>query len=168
MQYLSQSPFYAFFVGRGISRPLTALVALLQKLAAGDYAVEIDGADRKDEIGDVARTARVFRDNGLAKLRMEQERIEAERRVAADRELAAASKLRMEQERNEAEKRAAADRELAAADKLRMEQERNEAEKRAAADRECGGGRDGEPVRGGGRRHRPGGGDGRLLQARDA
>ena len=129
--------FYAFFVGRGISRPLTSLIALLQTLAAGDYAVEIDGADRKDEIGDVARTARVFKDNGLAKLRMERERIEAERRVAADRELAAASKLRLEQERNEAEKRAAADRELAAADKLRMEQERNEAEKRAAADRDA-------------------------------
>jgi methyl-accepting chemotaxis protein len=107
---------YAFFVGRGITKPLTALVALLQKLAGGDYGVEIDGADRRDEIGDVAKAARVFKDNGLAKLWMEQEQKEAEQRAAAERELAAANKLRAEQERSEAEKRAAADRDAAAAE----------------------------------------------------
>ena len=81
---------YAFVVGRGITRPLAALVALLQKLAAGDNAVEIDGIDRKDEIGDVARTARVFKENGLAKIRLEQESKAAEQRAAATREAAAA------------------------------------------------------------------------------
>ena len=81
---------YAFVVGRGITKPLTALVGLLQKLAAGDYTVEIDGTDRKDEIGDVAKTALVFKQNGLAKFRMEQEQTEAAQRAAATREAAAA------------------------------------------------------------------------------
>jgi methyl-accepting chemotaxis protein len=81
---------YAFVVGRGITSPLAALVTLLQKLAAGDNGVEIRGLDRKDEIGDVARTARVFKDNGLAKIRLEQENKEAEQRAVATRDAATA------------------------------------------------------------------------------
>ncbi|HUI14709.1 MAG TPA: nitrate- and nitrite sensing domain-containing protein [Xanthobacteraceae bacterium] len=106
--------FLGLAIARGITRPLSALVAQLQKLAEGDYALEIDGADRKDEIGDVAKTAAVFKANGLARIRMEQQQKEADKRAAADREAAAAEKARLEQQQKEAEKRAAADREAAA------------------------------------------------------
>ena len=109
----------AFLISRSISNPLVALVALLQKLAGGEYGVEIDGSDRKDEIGDVAKTALVFKANGLAKLRMEQEQREVERRVAAEREKAAAAKAEMERQQQEAGKRAAAEREAAAAEMAR-------------------------------------------------
>jgi methyl-accepting chemotaxis protein len=81
---------YAYWVGRGITKPLAALVALLQKLAHGDYSAAIEGTERKDELGDVARAAGVFRENGLAKLRMEQEQAEAEQRAVAEREAALA------------------------------------------------------------------------------
>jgi methyl-accepting chemotaxis protein len=84
----------AFLISRSISNPLLALVTLMQKLAAGDYAVEIKGSNRKDEIGDVAKTALVFKENGLAKLRMEREQQEAETRAAAAREAAAAEMAR--------------------------------------------------------------------------
>jgi methyl-accepting chemotaxis protein len=104
-----------FFIGHyGVAKPMRAIVALLQRLAGGEYDVEIDGAERKDEIGEVARTAVVFKENGLARIRMEKEQRELEQRAAAEREAAAANKLRMEQERQELEKRAATDREAEA------------------------------------------------------
>ncbi len=81
---------YAYWVGRSITRPLAALVALLQKLAHGDYSATIEGVERRDELGDVARAAGVFKENGLAKLRMEREQAEAEQRAAAEREAALA------------------------------------------------------------------------------
>jgi methyl-accepting chemotaxis protein len=77
---------YAYWVGRSITKPLSNLVALLQKLARGDYEAAIVGAGRRDEIGDVARAAEIFKENGLAELRMEREQAEAEQRAAAERE----------------------------------------------------------------------------------
>ena len=75
-----------FVIGQfGVAKPIRAIVALLQQLAAGNYDVEIHGADRKDEVGDVAQAAAVFKDNGLAKIRMEAEQKEAETRTAAQR-----------------------------------------------------------------------------------
>ena len=75
-----------FLIGQyGVAKPIRAIVHLLQKLAGGDFAVEIAGTDRKDEVGDVAKTALVFKENGLAKIRMEQEQKEAEQRTVAQR-----------------------------------------------------------------------------------
>jgi methyl-accepting chemotaxis protein len=77
---------FGFLVGQyGVAKPIRAIVDLLQKLAAGDFQVEVGGTDRKDEVGDVARTALVFKDNGIAKIKMEAEQKEAEVRVAAQR-----------------------------------------------------------------------------------
>jgi methyl-accepting chemotaxis protein len=109
-----------FLIGQyGVAKPMRGLVAVLQKLAGGDYGMEIEGTDRRDEIGEVAKTALVFKENGLTKIRMEKEQRDLEEQVAADRAAAAAAKLRMEQEqeqqRQDMEKRAAAEREAAAA-----------------------------------------------------
>ena len=80
-----------FLIGQyGVAKPVRALVVLLQKLAGGDYDVEVEGTDRRDEIGDVAKTAIIFKDNGLTKIRMEREQKELEKKAAADREAAAA------------------------------------------------------------------------------
>jgi methyl-accepting chemotaxis protein len=69
----------------GIAKPVGVVVALLQELAKGDYNVEVTGTERKDEVGDVARTAVVFKEHGRAKLGMEQEQKEFERRTAQQR-----------------------------------------------------------------------------------
>jgi methyl-accepting chemotaxis protein len=77
---------FGFLIGQyGIAKPIRAVVDLLQKLAAGHFEVDIGGVDRKDEVGDVARTALVFKENGIAKTRMEAEQKEAEQRVAVQR-----------------------------------------------------------------------------------
>jgi len=51
-----------FLVGQyGIAQPIRSMVALLQQLASGDYKAEVYSLDRKDEVGDVAKTALVFK-----------------------------------------------------------------------------------------------------------
>ncbi|MDE2330223.1 MAG: methyl-accepting chemotaxis protein [Bradyrhizobium sp.] len=75
-----------FLIGQyGVAKPLTAIVDLLQSLAEGHFDVDIAGTDRKDEIGHVAKTALVFKENGLAKIRMEAEQKEAEQRAIVQR-----------------------------------------------------------------------------------
>jgi methyl-accepting chemotaxis protein len=75
-----------FLVGQyGVARPIRAIVALLQQLASGNYDIDIHSADRRDEVGDVAKTAVVFKDNGLAKIRMEVEQKGQEKRSAQQR-----------------------------------------------------------------------------------
>jgi len=75
-----------FVIGQfGVAKPIRAIVALLQQLAAGKFDVEVHGTERRDEVGDVAQAAVVFKDNGLAKIRMEVEQKEAETRAASQR-----------------------------------------------------------------------------------
>ncbi|AUC95904.1 methyl-accepting chemotaxis protein [Bradyrhizobium sp. SK17] len=77
---------FGFLVGQyGVAKPIRAVVELLQQLANGNYEVAVHGTDRRDEVGDVAKTALVFKDNGLAKIRMEREQKDAEARAAAQR-----------------------------------------------------------------------------------
>jgi methyl-accepting chemotaxis protein len=45
---------FAYFVSRGITRPIVGLVAELQKLASGDFNILVPWRSRKDEIGDMA------------------------------------------------------------------------------------------------------------------
>ncbi|MDX3806946.1 MAG: HAMP domain-containing protein, partial [Bosea sp. (in: a-proteobacteria)] len=51
---------------QSITRPLDTLKARMDDLTAGNYAVEIDGRNRRDEIGAMARAVQVFKENGLA------------------------------------------------------------------------------------------------------
>ncbi|MDQ2081369.1 methyl-accepting chemotaxis protein [Xanthobacteraceae bacterium Astr-EGSB] len=100
-----------FMIGQyGIAKPIHAIVGLLQKLANGDYAFEITGSERKDEVGDIAKTAVVFKDNGLAKIRMEKEQREAEQRAAEEKRTAEQRELAMQRA---AEEKAAAERKAA-------------------------------------------------------
>jgi methyl-accepting chemotaxis protein len=62
------------FVGRSISLPLTRLQQAMRRLADGDSSVEIPSTSATDEIGAMARTVLVFRDNALERERLSQER----------------------------------------------------------------------------------------------
>src|ERR1700738_4600103 len=53
----------AFLLGRGVSRPLAAITAVMNRLSSGDTAVTIPGGDRKDELGTMAVAVDVFRRN---------------------------------------------------------------------------------------------------------
>ncbi|HVW93179.1 MAG TPA: methyl-accepting chemotaxis protein [Devosia sp.] len=49
----------------GITRPINRLTRGVQALAGGDLDVEIRGADKADELGEMARAVEVFRQNGI-------------------------------------------------------------------------------------------------------
>jgi methyl-accepting chemotaxis protein len=75
-----------FVIGQyGVAKPLRAMVDLLQSLAGGKFEIDIHSTERKDEIGDVAKSALVFKQNGLAKIQLEAEQKEAEARIAQQR-----------------------------------------------------------------------------------
>ncbi|MFC6792543.1 methyl-accepting chemotaxis protein [Methylobacterium komagatae] len=56
-----------------IARPIQRMTGAMESLAAGDTAVTIPGAGRKDEIGAMAATVQVFRDNLVHALNLEEE-----------------------------------------------------------------------------------------------
>ena len=56
----------AAILGRAISRSTVALMGSMTRLAAGDKSMDIDGIERRDELGAMARAVVVFRD-GLIK-----------------------------------------------------------------------------------------------------
>src|SRR6202795_2572386 len=67
----------------GIARPMTRLNGAMGKMADGELNVVIPGANRGDEIGDVAKTIAVIRDNAEQKARDEAEtKIKQDRGVA--------------------------------------------------------------------------------------
>ena len=75
-----------FLVTRGISRPLLALTRTMRRLAEGDTSVELNGTDRRDEIGEMSRAVAVFRDAMIERARLE-ETSRGERRARERRQL---------------------------------------------------------------------------------
>jgi methyl-accepting chemotaxis protein len=51
----------AFLLGRGLSRPLAAITAVMNRLSSGEIDVTIPGSDRRDELGTMAAAVDVFR-----------------------------------------------------------------------------------------------------------
>ncbi|MBV8836499.1 MAG: methyl-accepting chemotaxis protein [Alphaproteobacteria bacterium] len=75
----------AFFIGRGVSRPLGAMTDAMRALAAGNLQLAIPGSGRHDEIGEMAGAVEVFKANAIERLRLEAAAKEAEARAAAQR-----------------------------------------------------------------------------------
>lgn len=69
----------AFFIGRGITRPVINLTGAMQRLAEGDNDAEIPGMSRSDEIGAMARTLGVFKQNAIDKEHLEAQSAEEQR-----------------------------------------------------------------------------------------
>jgi len=70
----------AWFVSRGIARVLIGMSGRMERLAAGDLAIEVSGRERKDEIGKLARSLEVFRENAETARRLEAEQQAENRR----------------------------------------------------------------------------------------
>ena len=69
----------------GVARPLTRLNGALGKIAGGELNVEIPGATRGDEVGDIAKTVVVISNNAEQKARQEAEAQAQQEQVAAQR-----------------------------------------------------------------------------------
>ncbi len=64
----------------GIARPIRAINETLASLADGKFDTKVTGTERKDEVGDIARAAEIFKANGneTNRLRAEQEASKAQ------------------------------------------------------------------------------------------
>lgn len=68
----------AVLARKTIAQPIERMTAIMSSLAGGTTAVTVTGADRRDEVGGMARAIQVFKDNAEARIRLEAEQ-EAER-----------------------------------------------------------------------------------------
>ena len=74
----------AFFVGRSVSRPLSAMTKAMRELANGNFDVRLPGLGRKDEIGEMALAVDQFKVKAAERAAQEAEikRTEEERAAA--------------------------------------------------------------------------------------
>ena len=75
----------AWMIGRSISKPLAQLGARMQALAEGKLEGDIPGIGRGDEVGAMAATVQIFKDNAVRIRGLEQAEAENQKRVAAER-----------------------------------------------------------------------------------
>jgi methyl-accepting chemotaxis protein len=69
----------SWLIGRSITRPLNGLAKVMKRLAGGDTSAHIPATKSNDEIGAMARTVIVFRDNMIERERLSEIQSEANR-----------------------------------------------------------------------------------------
>ncbi len=72
---------------RRVTRPLNAVADTLTAIADGRTDVEVQYADRPDEIGIIARTVDIFRTNRIERKQLEAERLNAEKAATEQRKV---------------------------------------------------------------------------------
>jgi methyl-accepting chemotaxis protein len=76
----------AMWIGiRGMSQPIVRLKSVMEILARNDFSADVPGKQRRDEIGEMARTVEVFKANGLEVERLKAEQQAAERQAVERR-----------------------------------------------------------------------------------
>ena len=75
----------AWLVNRDITVSLGGLKTAMERLAKGDLAVDIPGAERRDEVGAMAATVGVFKHDMIEAERLRTEQEEVKRQAAAER-----------------------------------------------------------------------------------
>ena len=77
-------------MGFGVIRPMTAMTGVMEKLAGGTLDIEIPSLHRADEVGAMARTVQVFRENALRVQSMESAQAGMKLKAEQDRKAAMA------------------------------------------------------------------------------
>ena len=67
----------AALIGRSIAKPLRALGETMTRLARSDYAAQVPGRERRDEIGAMAAALQVFKESGIEMQRLRAAQEEA-------------------------------------------------------------------------------------------
>ena len=78
----------AWMIGRSISGPLSRLGTRMQELADGRLDGDIPGVGRGDEVGTMAATVQIFKDNALRMRELEKAEAATQARTAAERRAA--------------------------------------------------------------------------------
>ena len=111
-----------FVARRFLVRPLLNLTDVMGALAQGDNTIEVPNAQRRDEIGAMARTVLSFKKAAIEKIRLEEDADVQRKEMEAQRLGAERARIRNEESERAAEERRRMERET--------EQARNEAERR--------------------------------------
>jgi methyl-accepting chemotaxis protein len=74
---------WAFFLGKGISRPMTAMCNAMRELAAGNFEVVLPGLGRKDELGEMASAVEEFKVQAIAQAERDAATQEAQNKAAS-------------------------------------------------------------------------------------
>jgi methyl-accepting chemotaxis protein len=74
---------WAFMLGRGISRPMTAMCKAMRQLASGNFDVVLPGLGRRDELGDMAGAVEEFKMQAIAKAERDAATQEAQNKASA-------------------------------------------------------------------------------------
>jgi methyl-accepting chemotaxis protein len=76
----------ALWIGaKGLSRPIGDLKTVMEAFARNELKADVPGVERRDEVGQMARTVEVFKKNGLEVERMKAEQLATEHRTAEQR-----------------------------------------------------------------------------------
>jgi methyl-accepting chemotaxis protein len=78
----------AWLIGRSISRPLGQLGARMKALANGSLDGDIPGVGRGDEVGQMAATVQIFKDNAVRVRELEKAEADTRERSASERRAA--------------------------------------------------------------------------------
>jgi methyl-accepting chemotaxis protein len=82
---LAIAGFLSIMVALSITRPIGQLVATMGELAQGRNDIDVQGTERGDEIGHMARAVLVFRDAALEKVRLEGQTAEQRQHTEDER-----------------------------------------------------------------------------------
>jgi len=77
--------FLGWIISSNVVKPVSAITTAMESLANGNRDTPIEGAERRDEVGSLARSLQVFKDNAIERHRME-EREQAELAARAVRQ----------------------------------------------------------------------------------
>ena len=78
----------SFYIVRSITTPVVAMTEAMGRLAKGDHAVEVPALDQTDEVGEMAQSVQVFKDNAIRMEQMRKEQEEAEKRAEEEKRAA--------------------------------------------------------------------------------
>ena len=75
----------ALAMNKTIAKPIKSLTEVMRQLASGDTGVSVNGQERVDELGAMARAVQVFKDNAIEKAHLEAERQAAAEQAEAEK-----------------------------------------------------------------------------------
>jgi methyl-accepting chemotaxis protein len=75
----------SLLLGRSILKPIAAMTAAMRRIADGDSSTEIPARERRDEVGAMAQSVQVFKDNMIEAVRLRAEQEELKLRGEADK-----------------------------------------------------------------------------------
>jgi methyl-accepting chemotaxis protein len=95
----------SFLITRSIKQPIVDLTRVMNSLAKGDMDVSVPNVTQPNEIGEMARSVLVFKDNAVERVRLEAETAANRAAAEAQRDRAAAERARAAEEQAEAVRR---------------------------------------------------------------